>query len=88
MMTKNYALYGLIALSIILTISGFIQLLNSIENAIHSANDYISTGGSAETFIPITNGYIATNVTKGGIMFFVGLIFLCVSILNLSKKLN
>lgn len=84
--------YGFFIFTIFLTIVGFLKLKNSVEHARNSANEYLRTsmGGSmnSDDFRVITDGYILSNITLGGIMFFVGLTFFCVSAYRLSRKIN
>ncbi|MBU8908275.1 hypothetical protein [Desertibacillus haloalkaliphilus] len=84
--------YGFLIFTIILTIVGFSKLINSVENGRDSANEYLRTsmGGSMDSdeFRIIIDGYILSNITLGGILFFVGLTFFCVSAYKLSKKFN
>jgi len=76
----------------ILTIIGFFKLINSAEDGRDSANEYLRTsmGGSMnlDDFRIITDGYILSNITLGGIMFLVGLAFFCISIHKLSEDFN
>lgn len=86
---KKYMHYSTLLVSIILTLCGFLIVTNSIENATDSMNSYIkSMGGILATIEAekIETGYIIINITQGGILFLVGLIFLCFSIYNLTKK--
>jgi hypothetical protein len=88
---KNLYRYGFLIFTTILTIIGFSKLLNSVENGQDSANEYVrSMGGSMDSsnFRIITDGYILSNITLGGIMFFVGLTFFCVSVYKLFKDFN
>lgn len=81
--------YRFLIFTIILTIIGFSKLIYSVENGRDSANEFLRTsmGGSmnSDDFLIITEGYILSNITLGGIMFFVGLTFFCVSVYKLSK---
>ncbi|TFB13596.1 hypothetical protein E3U55_15870 [Filobacillus milosensis] len=84
--------YGFLIFTIILTIVGFSKLINSVENGRDSANEFLRTsmGGSmnSDDFRIITDGYILSNITLGGILFLVGLTFFCVSAYQLSKNFN
>jgi multisubunit Na+/H+ antiporter MnhG subunit len=84
--------YGLIlSASIVLTIFGLSRLSDPFENAQQSTHKYIqSMGGILDTAtaLTVTNGYIATNIVTGGIMLFVGLSFLCLTIYTVSKKIS
>lgn len=87
---KNLFRYGFPVFTLLLTIIGFSKLINSVEDGRYSANEYLRTsmGGSMDSddFRIITDGYILSNITLGGIMFFVGLTFFCVSVYKLCKE--
>jgi hypothetical protein len=88
---KNITRYGFLIFTILLTIIGFSKLTNSVNNGSKMASEYLRTmGGSMESndFRVITEGYIWSNITLGGILFLVGLSFLCFSIYRLLKSLN
>jgi hypothetical protein len=83
--------FGLLVFSIFLTFVGFLKLSSSVEKAQDSTSEYIgSIGGSIDTntALTITEGYIISNVVTGGVMFLIGLFFLCFSIYLISKKFN
>ncbi|WP_223701807.1 hypothetical protein [Sutcliffiella deserti] len=83
--------YGFLIFTIVLTMVGFFQLIDSVENGSDAANEYLrSLGGSmdSDSFQIIAEGYILSNLTLGGILLFVGLTFFCVSAYRLSKKFN
>ncbi|MCI3919173.1 hypothetical protein MO973_02865 [Paenibacillus sp. TRM 82003] len=87
---KNLFRYGFPAFALILTIIGFSKLINSVEDGRGSADEYLRTsmGGSmnSDDLRIITDGYILSNITLGGIMLFVGLTFFCGSVYKLSKE--
>ncbi|MBM7570784.1 hypothetical protein [Aquibacillus albus] len=87
---KNIIWYGFIIFTIVLTLTGFSKLKNSVDRGTDLANEYLRTsmGGSmdADDFRTITEGFILSNITLGGIMFLVGLTFFCVSIYRLINE--
>jgi len=89
---KNIIRYGFFMFTIVLTVIGFSKLINSVDNGTDSANKYLRTsmGGSMDTddFRIITEGYILSNITLGGIMFLVGLVFFCFSVYKLLKEFH
>lgn len=88
---KNISRYGFLIFTTFLTIIGFSKLTNSVNNGSNMASEYLrSMGGSMDSndFRVITEGYILSNITLGGILFLVGLSFLCLSIYKLLKSFN
>lgn len=78
--------YGFFILMIILTLVGYLKLKNSVSDGIDAANAYLrSVGGSmdSEQFNAIQNMFALSNVILGGLLFAVGLSFLCFSIYKL-----
>lgn len=81
--------YGILILSIILTIAGYFRLKTSVNGGLKSANNYlIAEGGTmdSEQFIVIQHGYITANIVLGGVLLVIGLGFLCFSIYQDLKK--
>jgi uncharacterized membrane protein SpoIIM required for sporulation len=82
--------YVFIIFTIILSVFGFYKLVYSVENGTASANEYLAAtmGGSMDSqqFQMVLEGYILNNIVLGGIMFLVGLVFLCISLYNLIFK--
>ncbi|MGE7094531.1 hypothetical protein ACQKII_24535 [Lysinibacillus sp. NPDC048646] len=88
---NKYKHFSTLIVSVILTLFGFIKITNCIENAKDSTFSYIqSMGGSvnSDEALLMQNGSILVDITLGGIMFLVGLSFLCVSIYTLTKNNN
>ncbi|MBB5171946.1 hypothetical protein [Texcoconibacillus texcoconensis] len=84
--------YGFLLFTIVLTFLGYLKLINSVENGRNLANEYLrkSMGGSmdSDNFRIITEGYILSNVTLGGVMFFVGLSSFCFCIYKIFKEFS
>lgn len=77
--------------TIILSLIGFLVLKYSVNLGTNAANAYLrSMGGSmdSESFNSIQTSYIMSNITLGGIVFLVGLTFLCFSIYKFLKREN
>jgi hypothetical protein len=83
---------GFLLFTIVLTVIGFSKLIHSVDNATKSANEYvrIAMGGSmnSDDLRIITEGYILSNITLGGIMFLVGLSFFSFCFYKLFKEFN
>lgn len=87
-MNNNYQVL-LTVLSIILLILGFVTLSKSVDLAQDAQYEFIeSEGGAVDSadVESVLNGYIAVNIAKGGILFLVGLLFLCLTIYRLAKE--
>lgn len=87
----KYKQYSTLLVSFILTLFGSNKIINCIENAKNSTFAYINSMGgnvNSEEALTMQNGYILIDITLGGIMFLVGLSFLCISIHTLTKKYN
>jgi len=83
--------YGFLILMLILTLVGYLKLKNSVSDGINAANNYLrSMGGSmdSEQFNAIQSTFAISRSMLGGILFAVGLIFLCFSIYRLLKENN
>ncbi len=83
--------YGFLILMLILTLVGYLKLKNSVSDGINAANNYLrSMGGSmdSEQFNAIQSTFAISHSMLGGILFAVGLIFLCFSIYRLLKENN
>lgn len=81
--------YGFLVLTIVLTLVGYLKLKSSVSDGINAANDYLrSVGGSMDSaqFNAIQNTFVISNIILGGILFAVGLTFLCYSIYKLFKE--
>ena len=85
---KNNFQVVLTVFSVILLLVGFVTLSKSVDLARDAQFEFIeSVGGIVDsgTAVSVLNGFIAINVAKGGIMFLVGLLFLCLTLYRLSK---
>ena len=86
-MKNNYQVL-LTVFSIILLLVGFVTLSKSVDLAHDAQYEFIESAGGAvdsATAESVLNGYIAVNIAKGGILFLVGLLFLCLTIYRLAK---
>ncbi|WP_449355536.1 hypothetical protein ACUL41_06245 [Virgibacillus natechei] len=83
--------YGFFVVTIVLTLIGYLKLKSGVNDGIDAANTYLrSMGGSMDSaqFNAIQNMFVISNVILGGIVFAVGLSFLCFSIYKLLKEVN
>jgi hypothetical protein len=81
--------YGLFILSIVLTILGYLELKYSVREGVNATDDYvIFIGGSIDSsqYDTIQSSFILANIVIGGILFAVGLTFLCFSVYKILKK--
>ena len=86
-MKNNYQVL-LTVFSIILLLVGFVTLSKSVGLAHDAQYEFIESAGGAvdsATAESVLNGYIAVNIAKGGILFLIGLLFLCLTIYRLAK---
>lgn len=85
----NRKKYGVLILSAILTIAGFVRLKTSVNGGLEAADNYlVSAGGTmdSEQFNVIQHGYIVANIVLGGALFVIGLGFLCFSIYRFLRE--
>jgi|UPI00026267D2 hypothetical protein len=83
--------YGFFVVTIVLTLVGYLKLKSSVNDGIDAANSYLrSVGGSMDSaqFTDIQNTFVISNILIGGILFAVGLTFLCFSIYRLLKEVS
>ncbi|QPQ30940.1 hypothetical protein [Lysinibacillus sp. JNUCC 51] len=89
---KNIKKYGFVIFTFVLSVIGFLILINGVENGVDSANEYLSTsmGGSmdSDSFLVIMKGYILSNFIFGGILLLVGLSFFCMSLYKFLKEID
>jgi len=81
--------YGFLVLTIVLTLVGYLKLKSSVSDGINAADDYLrSMGGSMDSdqFNAIQNTFVIANIILGGILFAVGLTFLCYYIYQFLKE--
>ena len=85
---KNNFQVVLTVFSAILLFIGFVTLSKSINLAHDAQFEFIESAGGvvdSATAASVLNGFIAINVAKGGILFLVGLLFLCLTLFRLAK---
>lgn len=81
--------YGLLILTMIFTLIGFLTLKFSVDLGSNAASAYLSSmGGSMDSteFNAIQSKYIISNITIGGILLTLSLGFLFFSVYKLSKE--
>jgi len=85
---KNNFQVVLTVFSAILLLAGYVTLSKSVDFAHDAQYEFIESAGGvvgSATAVSVLNGYIAVNVAKGGILFLVGLLFLCLTLYRLAK---
>lgn len=81
--------YGLLILTMVITLVGFLLLKFSVNLGADTANAYLrSMGGSMDSaeFNSFQSKYIISNMITGGILLTVGLAFLFFSVYKLSNR--
>ncbi len=80
--------YGLLILTIIFTLIGFLTLKFSVNLGSNAASAYLSSldGMDIAEFTAIRSQYILSNMIIGGILLFLGSAFLLLFVYKLSRK--
>ncbi|MFJ7405752.1 MULTISPECIES: hypothetical protein [unclassified Lysinibacillus] len=80
--------YGFLIFTIVITLVGFFVLRFSVDLGAGAANAYLDSmvGMDTAEFHSIQSKYIISNMIAGGILLFLGLIFLFFSVYRLSKN--
>ncbi len=80
--------YGLLILTMIFTLIGFLTLKFSVDLGSNAASAYLSSLDGMDTaeFNAIRSQYIISNMIIGGILLFLGSAFLLLSVYKLSRE--